>query len=110
MGRCCPESAAHLLPLSSVSLLQALAAVHPRQHAGSGAQVVQRPAGAAVQGSSHLRKPLLPPELALLCPTRTVAFCMAAMWWAKGAVLLRLRTLTGSDLRDSLQVTSNSCC
>lgn len=27
-----------------------------------------------------LRKHLLPPELAVLCPTRTLAFCMAAMW------------------------------
>jgi len=40
-----------------------------------------------------LRKHILPPELSLLCPTRTLAFCMAAMWWAKGAVTARLLTL-----------------
>jgi hypothetical protein len=40
-----------------------------------------------------LRKHLLPPELALLCPTRTLAFCMAATWWAKGAVTARQLTL-----------------
>jgi hypothetical protein len=40
-----------------------------------------------------LRKHLLPPELSLLCPTRTLAFCMAATWWAEGAVTARLLTL-----------------
>lgn len=40
-----------------------------------------------------LCKHLLPPELSLLCPTRTLAFCMAVMWWAKGAVTARLLTL-----------------
>lgn len=44
-----------------------------------------------------LRKHLLPPELSLLCPTRTLAFCMAAMWWAKGAVTARLLTLRKSS-------------
>jgi len=41
----------------------------------------------------QLRKHLLPPELSLLCPTRTLAFCMTAMWWAKGAVPARLLTM-----------------
>lgn len=40
-----------------------------------------------------LRKHLLPPELSLLCPTRTLAFCMAVMWWSKGSVTARLLTL-----------------
>ena len=43
-----------------------------------------------------LRKHLLPPELSLLCPTRTSAFCMAAMWRSKGAVTARLLTLRKS--------------
>jgi len=41
----------------------------------------------------QLRKHILPPELAVLCPTRTLAFCMAATWWAKGAVSARLLTV-----------------
>jgi len=34
-----------------------------------------------------LRKHLLPPELAVLCPTRILVFCMAASWWSKGRCL-----------------------
>lgn len=37
-----------------------------------------------------LRKPLLPQELAVLDEPRTLAFCMAASWFAKGAVTARL--------------------
>jgi uncharacterized membrane protein YgcG len=40
-----------------------------------------------------LRKHLLAPELALLCPTRTLAFCIAAMWFTKGAISARVLTL-----------------
>jgi hypothetical protein len=40
-----------------------------------------------------LRKHLLPPQLGLLCPARTLAFCMAATWWCKGAVTARLLTV-----------------
>lgn len=40
-----------------------------------------------------LRKALLPPNLSMLCPTRTLAFCMSAMWWSKGAITARLLTL-----------------
>jgi len=39
-----------------------------------------------------LRKHIMPVELALLCPTRTLCFCMAAMWWCNGAVAARLLT------------------
>lgn len=41
------------------------------------------------------RKHLLPPELSLLCPTRT--FCIAVTWWCKGAVTARLLTLRNLD-------------
>jgi hypothetical protein len=37
-----------------------------------------------------LQKPILHPALSLFCPTRTLAFCMAASWFARGAVSGRL--------------------
>jgi len=37
-----------------------------------------------------LQKPILDPALSLFCPTRTLAFCMAASWFARGAVSARL--------------------
>ena len=37
-----------------------------------------------------ISKPLLHPSLGLLCPTRTLAFCMAASWWARGVISARL--------------------
>jgi hypothetical protein len=37
-----------------------------------------------------LQKPILPLELSLFCPTRTLAFCMAASWYARGTVSRRL--------------------
>ncbi len=46
-----------------------------------------------------LRKPMLDPALAVLCPTRTVAFCMAASWWARGAVSARLLGVMRSNSR-----------
>lgn len=40
-----------------------------------------------------LRKHLLPPQLSLLCPARTLCFCMATTWLCKGALSARLLTL-----------------
>jgi len=37
-----------------------------------------------------ISKPLLHPSLGLLCPTRTLAFCMAASWWARGVISAHL--------------------
>jgi hypothetical protein len=37
-----------------------------------------------------LQKPILVPELSLFCPARTLAFCMSASWYARGAVSARL--------------------
>lgn len=37
-----------------------------------------------------LRETILDPTLAVLCPTRTLAFCMLTSWWARGAISARL--------------------
>ena len=38
----------------------------------------------------NIRRPILDPALSMLCPTRSLAFCMAASWWSRGAVSARL--------------------
>jgi hypothetical protein len=44
-------------------------------------------------GNQVIDGPLLPPQLGLLCPTRTLGFCMAATWWCRRAVTARLLTV-----------------
>src|SRR5690348_15827242 len=46
-----------------------------------------------------LRKPILDLALAVLCPTRAVAFCMAASWWTRGAVSARRLGVMRSNSR-----------
>jgi hypothetical protein len=46
--------------------------------------------GGSVVDWLDLEKPILAPALSLFCPSRTLAFCMAASWFARGAVSARL--------------------
>jgi hypothetical protein len=56
-----------------------------KQHEGK-----RRANGGSAVDWLDLQKPILDPALSLFCPTRTLAFCMAASWFARGAVSARL--------------------
>ncbi|WIA38930.1 hypothetical protein OEZ86_005083 [Tetradesmus obliquus] len=82
-----------------------------KQHEGK-----RRANGGSAVDWLDLQKPILDPALSLFCPTRTLAFCMAASWFARGAkdatqwgLLVVSATLASHSVEEAKRYSANAC-